>query len=71
MKDDLLDLYLPLAIHTSQYDKRRRIYDYESDYQSQRKDSIYENCYWDHDELREVEFVGVSHARTLVTLVMR
>lgn len=68
MKDDLLDLYLPLAIHTSQYDKRRRIYDYESDYQSQRKNSIYENRYWDHDELREVKFIDVLVSETVYYL---
>lgn len=61
-KDTLLSIINPTCIHVElQRYERRRIYDYEgNDYQENQKDFIWQNCYYDYEQDREVWFGDIE-----------
>lgn len=63
-KEELLKYIDPVCIHTVTRERREKIYDYEKEYKHVNEDDvIYENCYYDYDECRQVWFkvVGVLY----------
>lgn len=61
-KDILLSIIEPTCIHAEcQGYERRRIYDYEGeDYLKNRENFIWENCYYDYKQEREVWFGDIE-----------
>lgn len=58
-KKKMLSILNPTCIHIEQYGyEKERIYDYDEDYKKhkKKKDFVWENCYWDYEEEREVWF---------------
>ena len=58
-KDKMLSILNPICIHIEHYGyEKRRIYDYEKDYRKYKEKNtfVWENCYWDYEEEREVWF---------------
>lgn len=60
-KEKLLSVISPTCIHKEFCGyERRRIYDFESEYDSYDGEFVYENSYWDSDEERRVHFGDVE-----------
>ena len=60
-KEKLLSVLQPTCIHKELFGYERvRIYDYEPAYRKNRKRFVWENCYYDHDEEREVWFGDIE-----------
>lgn len=57
-KEQLLSYFTPKCIHKQFVgSERERVYDYESEYNNRKgKNIVWENCYYDYDEDREVWF---------------
>ena len=62
-KEIMLSILTPVCIHKEQYGfERERIYDYEKRYKKLEKSGLFvwENCYFDHDNGREVWFGDIE-----------
>lgn len=57
-KEQLLSYFTPKCIHQQSIGREReRVYDYEPEYNNRKgKNIVWENCYYDYDEDREVWF---------------
>ena len=56
-KDVLLSIVQPTCIHKEHFGyEKRRIYDFESNYRKKKKKFIWENCFFDEKEKKEVQF---------------
>lgn len=59
-KEKLLSIVQPTCIHKEHFGyEKRRIYDYEPDYKKNRKNFVWENCFFDREQEREVWFGDV------------
>lgn len=60
-KEILLSVLKPICIHKELYGyERRRIYEYEPDYEMHLHEYVWENCYWDGDIGDEVWFGDIE-----------
>ena len=60
-KEILLTVLDPVCIHKELYGyERRRIYDYEKEYNKYLGQFVWENCYYDYDEDREIWFGDIE-----------
>lgn len=60
-KEKLLSVLQPTCIHKEFFGYERiRIYDYEPEYKKNRKNFVWENCFYDYKEGREVWFGDVE-----------